>query len=490
MSSQKIGYSLIGVGGFVVLFMFLADAIGLGKGGIQAAQLLGIELGVVLLILGYAFTITSPDREGSWAAWWRRIDQALSSPLTAIVVGVLLSFFVFLIVPMLFNQDFRFQYFYRYLPDKYPIGLDLQTLLGRVQTWFELKTPYPGDIPQFYPPLTYVLFSPLTMVDYRTAYLITTLVALISYGILTLLLPLQMNPQGNRSIVYFLFAASLFSYGLQFELERGQYNLLTFLFVMLAVYIFHFHYKYRYIAYLLFSIAVQLKVFPAIFVLMFIRDWRDWKGNIKRFVGLGLFNLALLFILGPRVFFDFTRAISQQVATPSWNWNGNHSIQAFVFNLMKDGYRLISPGALANLQQYASALTTTFLVIFALCLLLLLMLSYRRNENELNPYLFLVCTIGALIIPTSNDYTLSFLTAPVALLFATIAVEKFKARYLASLLVLIAAFSFGSTLFPFKYKPYFLNSNFPALFLLLLSIVILYLLRNRDIESSPETSIP
>lgn len=488
MSPQKIGYSLIGVGGFVVLFMFLADAIGLGKGGIQAAQLLGIELGVVLIILGYAFAISSPGEGNSWAAWRRRIDQVLSSPLTAMVAGVLAAFFVFSIVPMLFNSDLRFQYFYRYMPDKYPIGLDLQTLLGRVQTWFELKTPYPGDIPQFYPPLTYVFFSPLTMVDYRTAYLITTLVGLVSYVILTLLLPLRMKPDGNHSIVFFLFAASLFSYGLQFELERGQYNLLTFLFVMLSVYIFHFHYRYRYIAYLLFSIAVQLKVFPAIFILMLIKDWRDWKGNIKRFVGLGLFNVALLFILGPRVFFDFTRAISQQVVTPSWNWNGNHSIQAFVFNLMKDGYRLVPPEALASLQPYSSVLTTTFLAIFALCLLLLLVLSYRHNENGLNPYLFLVCTLGALIIPTSNDYTLSFLTAPVALLFAAIAVEKFKARYLASLLILIAAFSFGSTLFPFKYKPYFLNNNFPALFLLLLSIMVLYLLRIRNVDSNIETS--
>jgi hypothetical protein len=483
MSPQKIGYSLIGIGAVIVFFMFIADAVGLGKGGIQAAQLLGIELGVLLIILGYAFSMAGSGPGNSWVEWRTRIDQVFSSPLTAVVVGVLLAFFVFSIVPMLFNQDLRFQYFYRYLPDKYPIGLDLQTLLGRVQTWFALKTPYPGDIPQFYPPLTYAFFSPLTMVDYRTAYLIMTLITLVSYVILTLLLPLRMNPKGNHSIVFFLFAASLFSYGLQFELERGQYNVLTFLFIMLAVYIFHFHYRFRYIAYLLFSIAVQLKVFPAIFILMFINDWRDWKGNIKRFVGIGLFNAALLFILGPQVLFDFTRAITQQVVTPSWNWNGNHSIQAFVFNLMKDGYRLVRPDALESLRQYSYILTSTFLAIFALCLILLLVLAYRHNENGLNPYLFLICTIGALIVPTSNDYTLSFLTAPVALLFAAVAVDKFKARYLASLLILVAAFAFGSTLFPFKYKPYFLNNNFPALFLILVSIVVLYLLRRRDVES-------
>ena len=38
MSLQKIGYSLIGVGGFIVLSMFMAHAIGLGKGGIRAAS--------------------------------------------------------------------------------------------------------------------------------------------------------------------------------------------------------------------------------------------------------------------------------------------------------------------------------------------------------------------------------------------------------------------------------------------------------------------
>ena len=469
--------------------MFLADAIGLGKGGIQAAQLLGIELGVVLIILGYAFAISSSEQGNSWAAWRARIDQVLSSPLVAVVIGVLLAYFLFMIVPM-FLQDLRITYFNRYIPDRYPIGWDMETLLNRIKTWFEIKTPYPGDIPQFYPPLTYVFFSPLTMVEYRTAYLITTLIALVSYVILTLLLPLRMDPRGNHSIVFFLFAASLFSYGLQFELERGQYNILTFLFVMLAVYIFHFQYRYRYIAYLLFSIAVQLKIFPAIFILMFVKDWRDWKGNIQRFLGIGLLNLTLLFILGPRVFFDFLTAVTQQVVAPSWNWNGNHSIQAFVFNLMKDGYNLFPLATLEALRQYSSALTTTFLVIFALCLILVLVLAYRRNEKELNPYLLMVCTMGALILPTSNDYTLSFLTAPVALLFAAVAVEKFKARYLASLLVLIAAFSFGSTLFPFKYKPYFLSNNFPALFLLLISTAILYMLKRKNEEFDTEVSQP
>ena len=216
---------------------------------------------------------------------------------------------------------------------------------------------------------------------------------------------------------------------------------------------------------------------------MFIKDWRDWKNNIKRFVGLGLFNIALLFILGYRVVVDFIHAITTQVVTPSWNWNGNHSIQAFVFNLMKDGYGLIQPESLRSLSNSSSLITFSLMTIFAVCLISLLVSAYRSNENGLNPYLLMVCTIGALIIPTSNDYTLSFLVAPIAIFFAGISIANaFKTKYFANLLIAGASFAFSSTLFPFKYKPYFLNNNFPALFLILISVTILYFLRNRNVE--------
>jgi hypothetical protein len=485
MSTRKIGYSLIGIGIFVIVVMLFADLIGLGSDGIQAAQLLGVGTGIIAALLGYLFIVASQETPSSGKSLPAWVGQFLSSPITAVLVGMLLAYFIFSIVPMFLNSDMRIQYFNRYLPDKYPIGLDLETLLNRVKTWFEVQTPYPGDIPQFYPPLTYVFFSPLTLVSYRSAYLIMTLVTLFSYVLLTLLLPIWMNPKRNYSLVFFLFAVGLFSYGLQFELERGQYNVLTFLFCIAAVYIYHFHQKFRYIAYLLFSIAVQLKVFPAIFIFMFIRDWKDWKSNIKRFIGIGLFNLALLFILGYRVFLDFMNAITTQVVTPSWNWNGNHSIQAFVFNLMKDGYGLVQPETLASLSNYSSMITTALMLVFALCLISLSVSAYRHNEPGLNPYLLLVCTIGALIVPTSNDYTLSFLIAPVAILFASIPLANaFRAKYFASLLIALVSFAFASTLFPFKYKPYFLNNNFPALFIVLVSVTILYFLRNRNTEST------
>ena len=45
------------------------------------------------------------------------------------------------------------------------------------------------------------------------------------------------------------------------------------------------------------------------------------------------------------------------------------------------------------------------------------------------------------------------------------------------LLILIASVSYASLLYPFKYKPYFLNNNFPALFILLLMVTLFYFLQ-------------
>ena len=485
MLTKKFGYYLVTIGVSTIVLSLSIDIIDLGHKGIQAAQLLVAEVGVAIVLFGYIFIVRLDGKPNLGKDLHTWVVQFLSSPIVAVLVGLFTAYFIFFIIPMFLNTDMRVQYFNRYLPDRYPVGWDLETLLNHIRTWFVLHTPYPGEISQFYPPLTYVIFSPLVLVDYPTAYKLVTFTTLVSYLFLTLLLPIWVTSERNHSLAFLMFATGIFSYGLQFELERGQYNVIAMTLCLLAVYLYHFNYKLRYVAYFLFSISVQLKVFPLIFIFMLIKDWRDWKNNIKRFVGIGLFNIFFLFVLGYRVFIDFVNAITEQVVTPSWNWNGNHSIQAFVFNLMKDGYGLIQPDALANLSDHSLLVTMSLMIIFALCLFLLLASACHHNEGGLNPYLLLVCTIGALIIPTSNDYTLSFFTGPVVILLCSIAIENaFKLKYFSSFLIAIVSFSYSSTLFPFKYKPYFLNNNFPALFIILVSITILYFLRNRYKKSA------
>jgi hypothetical protein len=301
-------------------------------------------------------------------------------------------------------------------------------------------------------------------------------------------LPTLFTSKKDVSLILLLSVTGLFSYGFQFELERAQYYTMAFLLCMLAIYIFHRHYKFRYLAYLLFSVSVHLKIVPIFFLPMFIKDWRDWKGNIKRMAGLGLLNVGLLFVLGYRNFINFVNSLLLRVENPTFLWNGNHSVGNFVFNFVKDGYGLISEKGILFLQQNAKSFERFLLAIIALCVLSIILHIYRNGKTGFNPYLLLVCTLCALIIPVSVDYTLPMLVAPLAIFLSStprLSGPSFN-KIISILLVLIASVSYASLLYPFKYKPYFLNNSFPALFLIFIMVTLFYFLQGGNSMDNQE----
>ncbi len=263
---------------------------------------------------------------------------------------------------------------------------------------------------------------------------------------------------------------------------------MAFLLCLLAIYLFHRHYEFRYLAYVLFSFSIHLKIVPIFFLPMFIKDWRDWKGNIKRMVGLGLFNVALLFVLGYQNLVNFVNALLFRVETPTFLWNGNHALGNFVFNFVKDGYGLLSEETILFLQQHAKLFEWSLLLIVALCVLSIVFYIYRTQQSGFNPYLLLVCTICALIIPVSVDYTLPMLVAPMAIfLSSTPGLNGSPWNKIASiLLVVIVSISYATLLYPFKYKPYFLNNSFPALFLILVAATAYYFLQGKNSKNNLE----
>lgn len=75
----------------IALFSVLADAIGLGKGGIQAAQLLGLQIGIFVVLVGWGLWIAA--QSGSKMPTWGQIlvwgEHILDLP---VVVWFLASF--------------------------------------------------------------------------------------------------------------------------------------------------------------------------------------------------------------------------------------------------------------------------------------------------------------------------------------------------------------------------------------------------------------
>lgn len=492
MTLRKIGFGVIGLGILGVAVSLLVDFLPGAKAGIQSAQILGIEISIVVSLIGIWTVLAANDEQlDARHQVQSLIGQVINMPVVAwVLIGFLTAYILFFVWPMFFDSTLRMNYFNRYIPDMNPIGHDLIMIIERAEGWFAAKqSPYMTQV-SFYPPFTYMFFAPLLLIDhYPTLYRLFTLFMVLSYCFLTLVLPIKLTDKKNLPLVLLFLITGLTSYGLQFELERGQYNVFTFLLCLWAIYIFHYHPKVRILAYLLFSLSVQLKIYPAIFIVMLIDNWRDWKSILLRFAGIAIFNILLLFTMGYQTFLDFLQAVSKQLVTPGWTFNGNHSIKAFVFNLTKDGFRVIDSNTLEVLRQNSRFIETSLFFIFGVLFVTAILIAYTRNRTGMDPYLLMTCMIGAMIVPISIDYTLSILAAPAALVLCSIPEPKNIPQRLISILMIMGiSFSYASMLIPFKYKPYYLNNAFPPIFLILIFVTVLNLIRYKNAEA-PATEV-
>lgn len=414
------------------------------------------------------------------------LGHILNTPLlTWVLLGFAISYLLFFIYPTFFSS--KLMRFSVYVPVMDPIGNDLKYTLNFTDSWFAAKQNlYINGRSQCpYPPLTCLLFMPLILVNWSLAYKIVTIVTIFCYVMIALVFPLWTGKERQvLSLPMLVFVTGLFSYGFQFELERGQFNLIAVFTCFLSIWIYHYRHRYRYLAYSLFTISVQLKVYPLIFIVMLISDWRDWKHNIKRILLLAAMNLASLFILGPRFLVAFIDTIKHHAEDPCI-WMVDHSVRCFVPWVSK----IAAEHGLVWINEYLGLVQSALLAIVAGCIFLILLQAYRQRHQGVNPLLLLACTIGSLLIPpTSQDYTLSFLAAPVAILFSNTSfwegVQNPRLRIIFIVLMFIFSAAYSSTLFSFTNKPLVLQNNCPALVAMLLVITFLSIASKPSLEGN------
>ena len=456
---NKFPVLLIVFGVVIALLSILADYIGLGKkGGVPALQVMAAEVGILIILLGAGLFISQRNSDSIASGFWRSLtDKILNQPtFTWVVVGFAIAYVLFFIFPTFLNAESRFHYSTGYLPEREHIGFDTRLTLDHIRVWFigEREPKY------IFPALTTVLFTPLLLLRYPANFYVMTAITLVSYLVLNLLLPLWIGKKENHLLLFFVFAISIFSYGLQFELETGQFYTIAMMLTVAAVYIFHKYPSYRIFAYVLFSISIQLKIFPALFVVMFVDDWQDWKGIIKRFAALGFANFALLFLLGYSYFSLFLSHLVDSGATTELTYN--HSIYAFVTNLSAPGW----------LEGFLYA-------YFFVCFFIVLGKAYLQNEKGIHVNLLMACLIGGLMLPAiSHDYNLPLLATPFVLVMSAQNVrEAWWAKILSIVLITSASFAYSATLFPSNARPVDLENSFPFLFVILTAVTALSFMR-------------
>lgn len=472
---KKLAIIFIVLGALLAAIFFFIDRDRLG-----AAQLLGIEAGALLILLGIGFlTLDSIPRLDLRSAG----QKILSLPPSVWVAASLLAVYLALFIsPLLFSKP-TINYFVKYIPDAWVthIGFDVEQTVSHIQAWLTDSTsPYAdGIVP--YSPLTLLVFAPLIVLGSPAYFKFLALMSLGSFILAALLIPLWLREKRDATLILLFFVTGLFSYGFQFELERGQFNLIAFASCLLAIYLFHYHHKFRYFAYALFSFAIQLKLYPAVFIFMFICDWRDWKGNLKRIVGLGLANIALLFVAGVDLGTQYiNKMINRQGGFVSSRVE-DLSISGFVYHLTTDGFGILSPEITSRLAQNAGLISVMLLLIFLACLFIVLLDAYKKNYASVNFSLLTICALGALFIPAGSfDYKLPILAAPLALLLTNLTwPDSISRRIAAIVLTVVLSLAYGSTLAPFTVKPQLIAGNFPALSVILLCVTSLHFLSVR-----------
>ena len=395
-----------------------------------------------------------------------------SSTILWVLLGFLASYLLFFVIPVFLNPEHEMK-FVSYIPTLDPIGIDLKQMTDTSKGWFiDHNGQYRG-----FPPLGQFLFVPFLMLSHSNAYIVMVGIILISYFFITFMFPLLLSKEKQISpVILLMFIPGLFSYGFQFELERGQFNVIAMTFCFLAIYIFHYHHKLRYLAYLLFSLSIQFKLYPAIFIFMFMRNPRDWKQNLRRFVMIGLLNVSLLFVLGIKAGFGFLSFIINRITNP-YIWIGNGSAKGFfLFLAGKDPDKLAEySSTLALLSRHPLILEKVCLLFFVSCFIIILFFIWKNRMSGLNVYLLITCIIGALIIPAeSMDYKLSIVVGPLALFFNSVEI-KFREcglTLLQRLMIFVMSASYFTTLFSYTNRPLLLKNSFPMLMILLVAMMM------------------
>lgn len=374
-------------------------------------------------------------------------------------LGFVLPYLAWFIVPTFFSRDVMYRP--ELLPAMNPIAIDLRDVVSWGRDWLDPSVPYHG-----YPPLSNVLLAVMYQLPFTVTYALFTAMTLGLFLLLLVALPLHYaRGRGVPPLLSLFLITGLFSYGLQFEIERGQFNVIAFGLSICGVWLFHARPRWTMLAYALFCAGVQLKVHPAILGLLLVRDYRDVKGNLRRAVGLGAVNFLLLFAMGPRRFVEFVSALDS-IAFVYTGMTLNHSIDSFV------AYANATLSNHIALPAYAYTMIKWALTLsWVAGLGAIVGLNYRDRRTGLDPYLLLACSICAMLIPPmSFDYKLSILVAPTAL--AVIEFERSAASPshpriagIATLVLLVAAYT--TTLLTYELKPTLLDNNCVALLVML-----------------------
>jgi hypothetical protein len=360
-----------------------------------------------------------------------------------LVLCFAIHYLIFFFIPHLYPKHVFFNY--ELVPPGKILGMDY------IETLKIGKEP----LAIAYSPFADIFFTMLSELPFTQGFLFITLITLGSlfisqFLILKTFLLKNLNPMYYFILLFF----SLTSYPFMFEIERGQWNIISIALIVAAVYFVN---KYWYLpAAICIAFATSLKIFPLIFASLIL----IFRPNFKHFISFTLITGASLvfffFVKGISYFKWFTRWLSHY-SDIKGTWIGNHSIKSFV------------------LQTQQEWLSTFLLVLVILIFLIGCYLAFNQQKSDFSlHFLSILCIISCAIPNVSHDYKISILILFVPLMISK-RINTIGYGLAESIVLFSIVFLYIFLLTPYSATFYlaktWLNCKLPAL--LLLSIFLL-----------------
>ena len=359
------------------------------------------------------------------------VEQRIILAIIIFGVGILLIIFLNNVLTLIrFNKNWEMTF-----ATTVPLGDELGgDFLGGIYTPAEYLSKhmnsYIYEPPLFterisvtgYPPLVYVLGYPFAFFPDNTAVIINfTLLIITSLCCLLLtiniannyLLKINKKQQSIKKIAVitlfvFFCIYVVTSYPFTFSLERGNFDIYTMLFSLLAIMSFLKYPKKIWLQVLLVSIAAHLKIYPAIlFVVLYVIQGK------KIVLPTILINTTLLLLLGFRNAYGFFHAIYSVSSRMPASWTGNHSSNSFADLLI-----INSP----SLVNYSKVIQIFFFSLPIIIWLISIIIIYKNRSKPESVIVGLMISIPLMnVIPSiSHDYKLVILNISILFLIFVI----------------------------------------------------------------------
>jgi hypothetical protein len=369
------------------------------------------------------------------------MDKLLTRP-KIVLYAFAINIFVFVLFPFLLSNDKS--HFLNILPELPELFVDyFWTILLAVDT----KT---------------VAYSPLADIIFKLPSLFPKTVNLAIFftvfaGAVFLYMKFLLDKEYlNKKQLYLYIPFVLLSYGFLFELIWGQWNLISFVLIIYAVYVVYK--KNRFLSYLLFAVTASLKVYPIIFILLYARNFKDYRKWVVDIVCTTIIFIALFFVQGFDDLIKYVDQLSYYSSNPVV-WYANMSIYSFN----------------SNLNEIYGCNLGIFPYFFALFCLLIIFIVHIQQNKQLNGILLLALIIIALLFPSvSMDYKLCLIILCYPIIYNS---EFTSNNYIDKSFLFISSVLIFSTLFSFKFyeivlRNWFYASKFIVLILLLIAFTI------------------